>query len=191
MVGSLCAIAGVLTIALPVPVIVSNFNYFYHRELENEDKTCRGIDYEAITTCAYIPTPSRGGGGRRTDHRGGYPRGGRAASGGGDGGGGGKLDRSSFSSITSSSPSSDEAIGLTTDAELDDHLHHLHLHHHAHLHNNSGHHHHQSRVTSLSYKDVSYPSMRHLELETQLGVEFIGNNNNNHLFGDDNVETDV
>ena len=32
LIGSLCAIAGVLTIALPVPVIVSNFNYFYHRE---------------------------------------------------------------------------------------------------------------------------------------------------------------
>ncbi|KAF7668727.1 hypothetical protein LDENG_00289710 [Lucifuga dentata] len=39
VVGTLCAIAGVLTIALPVPVIVSNFNYFYHRETEAEDKT--------------------------------------------------------------------------------------------------------------------------------------------------------
>lgn len=39
VVGTLCAIAGVLTIALPVPVIVSNFNYFYHRETEAEDKS--------------------------------------------------------------------------------------------------------------------------------------------------------
>lgn len=34
----MCAIAGVLTIALPVPVIVSNFNYFYHRETEGEEQ---------------------------------------------------------------------------------------------------------------------------------------------------------
>uniref|UniRef100_A0A3B3CHP4 Potassium voltage-gated channel subfamily A member 2-like n=1 Tax=Oryzias melastigma TaxID=30732 RepID=A0A3B3CHP4_ORYME len=39
MVGSMCAIAGVLTISLPVPVIVSNFSYFYHRETECEDRT--------------------------------------------------------------------------------------------------------------------------------------------------------
>ncbi|KAM6947806.1 potassium voltage-gated channel subfamily A member 10 [Lycodopsis pacificus] len=38
MVGTLCAISGVLTIALPVPVIVSNFNYFYHRETEQLEK---------------------------------------------------------------------------------------------------------------------------------------------------------
>ncbi|KAM7538503.1 hypothetical protein Aperf_G00000070477 [Anoplocephala perfoliata] len=36
-VGCLCAVAGVLTIALPVPVIVSNFNYFYMKERENEE----------------------------------------------------------------------------------------------------------------------------------------------------------
>uniref|UniRef100_A0A8C2SRY0 Potassium voltage-gated channel subfamily A member 7-like n=2 Tax=Coturnix japonica TaxID=93934 RepID=A0A8C2SRY0_COTJA len=37
LVGSLCAIAGVLTIALPVPVIVSNFSFFYRRELRGDE----------------------------------------------------------------------------------------------------------------------------------------------------------
>lgn len=32
LVGTLCVIAGVLTIALPVPVVVANFNNFYRHE---------------------------------------------------------------------------------------------------------------------------------------------------------------
>ncbi|XP_034273101.1 potassium voltage-gated channel subfamily A member 4 [Pantherophis guttatus] len=53
IVGSLCAIAGVLTIALPVPVIVSNFNYFYHRETDNEEQT--QLTQNAVS-CPYLPT---------------------------------------------------------------------------------------------------------------------------------------
>lgn len=49
LVGSMCAIAGVLTISLPVPVIVSNFSYFYHRETECEDQT----EYTHVTTALW------------------------------------------------------------------------------------------------------------------------------------------
>ncbi|KAI3387685.1 hypothetical protein SNEBB_001137 [Seison nebaliae] len=44
IVGSGCSIVGMLMIALPVPVIVSNFNYFYHRERDR--KNCRRDEYE-------------------------------------------------------------------------------------------------------------------------------------------------
>ncbi|RXM33317.1 Potassium voltage-gated channel subfamily A member 4 [Acipenser ruthenus] len=53
IVGSLCAIAGVLTIALPVPVIVSNFNYFYHRETDNEEQS---PVQQSAPTCPCFPT---------------------------------------------------------------------------------------------------------------------------------------
>jgi len=53
LVGSMCAIAGVLTIALPVPVIVSNFNYFYHREIDAEDHanvSCKHVENCLVET---------------------------------------------------------------------------------------------------------------------------------------------
>jgi hypothetical protein len=54
IVGSMCAIAGVLTIALPVPVIVSNFNYFYHRDIDSEEQ--KDIKYSNGGNCT--PPPS-------------------------------------------------------------------------------------------------------------------------------------
>ncbi|XP_069488714.1 potassium voltage-gated channel subfamily A member 10 [Ambystoma mexicanum] len=53
MVGTLCAIAGVLTIALPVPVIVSNFNYFYHRETENEERQAIPAEVEKLQSMTF------------------------------------------------------------------------------------------------------------------------------------------
>ncbi|XP_061124938.1 potassium voltage-gated channel subfamily A member 5 [Syngnathus typhle] len=58
IVGSLCAIAGVLTIALPVPVIVSNFNYFYHRETDQDQSSLKD-EPEAKAAAAAPPAESK------------------------------------------------------------------------------------------------------------------------------------
>ncbi|KAF4800551.1 hypothetical protein TURU_043438 [Turdus rufiventris] len=71
IVGTLCAIAGVLTIALPVPVIVSNFNYFYHRETENEEKQMLPGEVERL-----LASVATGNGSMESLNKtnGGYPR---------------------------------------------------------------------------------------------------------------------
>jgi hypothetical protein len=38
VIGAICALTGVLTIALPVPIIVSNFTYFYQRQMEDNER---------------------------------------------------------------------------------------------------------------------------------------------------------
>jgi hypothetical protein len=53
----------VLTIALPVPVIVSNFNYFYHRETDQEDKQ----NYVHVQSCPNFPRGGKKGGSLASD----------------------------------------------------------------------------------------------------------------------------
>lgn len=44
LVGTICAVSGVLTLALPVPVIVSNFNYFYKRDQLTDDMAVEDVE---------------------------------------------------------------------------------------------------------------------------------------------------
>ena len=38
LIGSLCALTGVLTLSLPVPVIASNFEFFYKQGVQMNEK---------------------------------------------------------------------------------------------------------------------------------------------------------
>ncbi|RNA38445.1 potassium voltage-gated channel Shaker isoform X8, partial [Brachionus plicatilis] len=66
IVGSMCAIAGVLTIALPVPVIVSNFNYFYHRESDNDESKDLKYSHQTDST-PYLTAPCSSASMKRSD----------------------------------------------------------------------------------------------------------------------------
>lgn len=59
MVGAVCAVAGVLTLALPVPVIVSNFNFFYHQALGESDLSWIRISH--TPSCPFRPMGSSPG----------------------------------------------------------------------------------------------------------------------------------
>ena len=55
-----------LTIALPVPVIVSNFNYFYHRENDNSDE--KDVKYSHPSeTIPFLAAPASSGSIKRSD----------------------------------------------------------------------------------------------------------------------------
>ncbi|CAG7838107.1 unnamed protein product [Allacma fusca] len=54
IIGTLCCVAGVLAISIPVPVIVSNFNYFYHRETERPGEL-EGVNPNEVSMCPFLP----------------------------------------------------------------------------------------------------------------------------------------
>ncbi|VDO26553.1 unnamed protein product [Heligmosomoides polygyrus] len=47
IVGSMCALIGVLTLALPVPIIVANFKHFYRQENRLATMRTDGKDLES------------------------------------------------------------------------------------------------------------------------------------------------
>ena len=52
VVGTMCAVFGVLVIGLPIPIIGSSFNNFYAREKRREKMTLERAKQEAAVTAA-------------------------------------------------------------------------------------------------------------------------------------------
>lgn len=49
--GSICSLSGVLVIALPVPVIVSNFSRIYHQNQRADKRRAQKVRCECIQSC--------------------------------------------------------------------------------------------------------------------------------------------
>jgi hypothetical protein len=69
IVGSLCAITGVLTLALPVPVMVSNFNYFYNQEISRTRSISDRMETHHVQMCCFLPGNGVHPGAKDEDHQ--------------------------------------------------------------------------------------------------------------------------
>jgi hypothetical protein len=58
IVGGVCSLSGVLVIALPVPVIVSNFSRIYHQNQRADKRKAQRVTY-ALYCCKDICTNMR------------------------------------------------------------------------------------------------------------------------------------
>lgn len=56
--GSICSLSGVLVIALPVPVIVSNFSRIYHQNQRADKRRAQQVDAPSIS-CSPPPQASQ------------------------------------------------------------------------------------------------------------------------------------
>lgn len=54
IVGGVCSLSGVLVIALPVPVIVSNFSRIYHQNQRADKRKAQRVGIRTRTTFNYV-----------------------------------------------------------------------------------------------------------------------------------------
>lgn len=53
VVGGVCSLSGVLVIALPVPVIVSNFSRIYHQNQRADKRKAQKVKTSTTSTASY------------------------------------------------------------------------------------------------------------------------------------------
>jgi predicted membrane channel-forming protein YqfA (hemolysin III family) len=58
IVGGVCSLSGVLVIALPVPVIVSNFSRIYHQNQRADKRKAQRVTFSFFYRVSLLPCPS-------------------------------------------------------------------------------------------------------------------------------------